>query len=104
MTSFRDLQGVNEFFLFTEKRIQRFDESRFQGRDMKWSASSSEDREFVLIVMEGTLGVVKKMLTTGGFMKLSGTGVLTRAGKAFKGVWSGRIGNRLWNLLFDSLY
>ena len=38
-------------FLFAEKRIQRFDESRFQGREMKWSASSSEDREFVLIVM-----------------------------------------------------
>ena len=46
-----DLQGVNEFFLFAEERIQRFDESRFQGREMKWSASSSEDREFVLIVM-----------------------------------------------------
>jgi len=27
-----DLQGVNEFFLFAEKRIQRFDASRFQGR------------------------------------------------------------------------
>jgi len=30
-----NLQGVNEFFLFAEKRIQRFDESRFQGREMK---------------------------------------------------------------------
>jgi len=30
-----DLQGVNGFFLFAEKRIQRFDESRFQGRKMK---------------------------------------------------------------------
>jgi len=30
-----DLQGVNEFFLFAEKRIQRFDESRFQGGEMK---------------------------------------------------------------------
>jgi len=30
-----ELQGVNEFFLFAEKRIQRFDESRFQGRKMK---------------------------------------------------------------------
>ena len=27
------------------------------------------------------MGVVKKMLTDGGFVKLSGTGVLTRAGK-----------------------
>ena len=30
-----DLQGINEFFLFAEKRIQRFDKSRFQGREMK---------------------------------------------------------------------
>jgi len=42
-----DLQGVNEFFLFAEKWIQRFDESRFQGGEMKWSASSSEDRDTV---------------------------------------------------------
>jgi len=40
------------------------------------------------------LGVVK-MLTDGGFVKFSGTGVLTRAGKALMDVWSGRIGNRL---------
>jgi len=44
MKSLRDLQRVNDFFLFAEKRIQRFDESRFQGREMKWSASSSKDR------------------------------------------------------------
>jgi len=47
---FRRSSGRNEFFLFAEKGIQRFDESRFQGREMKWSASSSEDRELVLIV------------------------------------------------------
>ena len=29
------LQGVNELFLFAEKRIKRFDESRFQGGEMK---------------------------------------------------------------------
>ena len=46
-----DLQGVNEFFLFAEKRIQRFDESRFQDGETKWSPNSLEDREFVLIVM-----------------------------------------------------
>jgi len=77
-----DLQGVNELFLFAEKRIQRFDESRFQDGEMKWSASSSEDREFVLIVMWGTLGIVKKMLTDRGFVKLSETGVRTRACEA----------------------
>jgi len=46
-----DLQGVNEFFLFAEKRIQRFDESRFQGGEIKSGAGSSEDREFFLNVM-----------------------------------------------------
>jgi len=61
---------------------------------MKWSASSNEDREFVLIVMSGTLGIVKKMLTDGGFVKLLVTGVLTRAGKALTDVWSRRIGKR----------
>jgi len=30
-----DLQGVNEFFLFAEKRIQRFYEGRFQGGEVK---------------------------------------------------------------------
>jgi len=37
-------------------------------------------------------------------VKLSGTGVLTRAGKALTDVWSGRIGNRFWDVLFDSLF
>jgi len=46
-----DLQGVNKFFLFVEKRIQRFDEGCFQGGEMKWIASSREDKEFVLIIM-----------------------------------------------------
>ena len=50
------------------------------------------------------MGVVKKMLTDGGFVKLSATGVLNRAGKALTDVWSGRIGNRLWNVLFNSLF
>jgi len=40
------------------------------------------------------------MLTDGGFVKLSGTGVLTRAGKALTDVWSGRIGTRFWDVLF----
>ena len=26
---------IYDFFLFAEKRIKRFDESRFQGREMK---------------------------------------------------------------------
>jgi len=46
-----DLQGVNEFFLFAKKIFKRFDESRFQGEEMKWSPNSLKDREFVLIVM-----------------------------------------------------
>jgi len=54
--------------------------------------------------MYGTLGVVKKMLTDGGFVKLSATDVLTRVGKALTDVWSGRVGNRFWDVLFNSLF
>ena len=50
------------------------------------------------------MGVVKKKLTNGGFVKLSGTGVLTRAGKGLTDVWSGRIANRFWDVLFDSVF
>ena len=37
-------------------------------------------------------------------IRLSGTGVLTRAGKALTDVWSRRIGNRFWDVLFNSLF
>ena len=37
-------------------------------------------------------------------MKLSGTGVLARAGQALTDVWSERIGNRFWDVLFDSFF
>ena len=36
--------------------------------------------------------------------EIGGIGGLTGAGKGLKDVWSGRIGNRLWNVLFDSLF
>ena len=44
------------------------------------------------------------MLIDDGFVKLSGTGGLTRAGKALTDEWSGRIGNRFWDVLFDSFF
>jgi len=54
--------------------------------------------------MQGTFGVVKKMLIDGGFVKLWGTGDLARAGKALADVWGRRIGNRFWDVLFNSLF
>ena len=36
--------------------------------------------------------------------EIVGAGVLIRAGKALTDVWSGRIGNRFWDVLFDSLF
>ena len=48
---FRTSSRSKRIIFVSEKKIQRFDESRFQGGEMKWSASSSKDREFVLIVM-----------------------------------------------------
>ena len=37
-----------------------------QSRKVKGRATSSENRKFFVAVMEGTLGVVKKMLTNSG--------------------------------------
>ena len=59
----RNFERVYEFFLLTQKRIERFNESRFKSRKVKGRATSSENRKFFVAVMEGTLGVVKKMLT-----------------------------------------
>ena len=55
------------FFLLTQKGIERFNESRFKSRKVKGRATSSENRKFFVAVMKGALGVVKKMLTNGGF-------------------------------------
>ena len=56
--------------MLTQKGIERFNESRFKSRKVKRRATSSENRKFFVAVMEGTLGVVKKMLSNGGFVKL----------------------------------
>ena len=78
----RNFERVYEFFLFTQKRIERFNESRFKSRKVKGRATSSENRKFFVAVMEGTLGVVKKMLTNSGFVKLLWAYVVfARAGK-----------------------
>ena len=50
---------------------------------MNRKATSSENRKFVVVVVKSTLGIVKKMLTNGGFVKLLWANVgLARAGKA----------------------
>ena len=78
----RNFERVYEFFLLTQKRIERFNESRFKSRKVKGRATSSENRKFFIAVMEGTLGVVKKMLTNSGFVKLLWAYVVfARAGK-----------------------
>ena len=89
--------------MLTQKGIERFYESRFKSRKMKGRATSSENRKFFVAVMEGTLGVVKKMLTNGGFVKLLWAYVvLARAGKTL-GVGRGtRIGDGFRNVLFKT--
>ena len=47
--------------MLTQKGIERFNESRFKSRKVKGRATSSENRKFFVAVMEGTLGVVKKI-------------------------------------------
>ena len=50
----RNFERVYEFFLLTQKRIERFNESRFKSRKVKGRATSSENRKFFVAVMEGT--------------------------------------------------
>ena len=72
---------------------------------MKRRATSRENRKFVVVVVKSALGVVKKMLTNGGFVKLLWTYVgLARAGKALAIVRGRRIGDGSRNVLFDSLF
>ena len=65
-----NFQRIDEFFLFTKKRIKRFNKGCFEGGKMKSRATSGEIRKFVNVVMQSALGVVKQMLTYGGFVKL----------------------------------
>ena len=52
---------------------------------MKKRANSSENRKFVVVAVKSALGIVKKMLTNGGFVKLLWENVgLARAGKKGK--------------------
>ena len=75
---------------FKQKEIKRFNESRFKSREVKRRATSSENRKFVAVVVKSALGVVKKMLTNGGFVKLLWAYVgLARAGKALTVVRAG---------------
>ena len=68
---------------------------------MKRRATSSENRKFFVVVVKSALGVVKKMLTNGRFVKLLWAYVgLARAGKAFAVVRGRRIGDGSRNVLF----
>ena len=101
----RNFERVYEFFLLTQKRIERFNESRFKSRKVKGRATSSENRKFFVAVMEGTLGVVKKMLTNSGFVKLLWAYVVfARAGKTLAVGRGTRIGDGFRNVLFNSLF
>ena len=81
--------------------IKRFNESCFKSRKVKRRASSSENKKFFVVVVKIALGVVKKMLTNGGFVKLLWAYVgLARAGKALAVVRGRRIGDRSKNMLF----
>ena len=101
----RNFQRVYEFFLLTQKGIERFNESRFKSRKVKGRATSGENRKFFVAVMEGTLGVVKKVLTNSGFVKLLWAYVVfARAGKTLAVGRGTRIGDGFRNVLFNSLF
>ena len=72
---------------------------------MKRRPTSSESRKFFVAVVKSALGVVKKMLTNGRFVKLLWACVgLARAGKALAVVRGRRIGDGSRNVLFNSLF
>ena len=101
----RNFERVYEFFLFTQKRIERFNESRFKSRKVKGRATSSENRKFFVAVMEGTLGVVKKMLTNSGFVKLLWAYVVfARAGKTLAVGRGTRIAAKVFPALAKTTY
>ena len=96
---------MDKSFLFAQKGIARFNKSRFKSRKVKKRATSSENGKFFVAVVKSTLGVVKKMLTNGGFVKLLWAYVgLARAGKTLAVVRGRRIGNGFKNVLFNSLF
>ena len=91
--------------MLIQKGIERFNEIRFKSRKVKGRATSSENRKFFVAVMKGALGVVKKMLTNGGFVKLLwACVVLARAGKTLAVSRGTRIGDGSRNVLFNSLF
>ena len=101
----KKFRRVDEFFLFAQKGIERFNESHFKSRKVKRGATSIENRKFFVAVVKSALGVVKKMLTNGGFVKLLWACVgFARAGKTLAVVQGRRIGDGSRNVLFDSLF
>ena len=98
------LKSRRILFAYTEE-IERFNESRFKSRKVKGRETSSENRKFFIAVMKGALGVVKKMLTNGGFVKLLwACVVLARAVKTLAVGRGTRIGDGSRNVLFNSLF
>ena len=72
---------------------------------MKRRATLSENRTFFVVVVKSALGIVKKMLTNGGFVKLLWAYVgLARAGKTLAVGRGRRIGDGSRNVLFNSLF
>ena len=72
---------------------------------MKRRTTSNENRKLVAVIVKCALGVVKKMLINGGFVKLFRAYVgLAKAEKTLPVVRGRRIGDGSWNVLFDSLF
>ena len=91
--------------MLTQKRIERFNESRFKSKKVKRRETLSKNRKFFVVVVKSALDVVKKMWTNGGFIKLLWACVgFARAGKTLAVGQGRRIGNRSRNVLFNSLF
>ena len=84
---------------------ERFNKSCFKSRKVKRRATSRENRKFFVAVVKSAMGVVKKMLTNGGLMKMFWAYVgLTRAGKVLAVERGRRIGDGAVLLLVDNFF
>jgi len=71
---------------------------------MKWSCEFEREQRTCLDCNVRRIGRCQQDIDRWRIGEIVGIGGLTGVGKTLTDVWSGTIGNRLWNVLFDSLF
>ena len=71
---------------------------------MKWSCEFEREQRTCLDCNVRRIGRCQQDIDRWRIGEIVGIGGLTGVGKTLTDVWNGTIGNRLWNVLFDSLF